>query len=186
MTTHTTSPRRNRSGIEPDHKGVSQLTLRMLGKIHKAGKFLFGVDGEFYRDTLYRITGRESAADLVPEDLPDLQAEFRSQGWNGYLLTYAELQTIIKGKYADCNGRNGRPNQDQLKKLEARFKAIQTYATISPRRALRLFLEKRFGISDVRLLDHSTYEAALTAVKRLLREHGQKRTDRPMRRRRRD
>jgi hypothetical protein len=58
--------------------------------------------------------------------------------------------------------------------LEARFKNIRGMADINPEAALRMFLEKRFKVSHAKLLDNRTYEAALTAVKRLEVERGVK------------
>lgn len=162
----------------PDHKGTSLLSRDVLAKLHIAKKGL-ALDDDDYRDLLQRITGHRSARELRPDDLPGLQRELRRLGWDGYLLRRDEMPPL---KYRDMDNRPGRPTGAQLRMLEARFKSIKGFADINPDGAFRAFLEKRFGISDARLLDDAKLEAALSAVKRLERERGTK--DLPQRTRR--
>jgi hypothetical protein len=153
-----------------DHKGRSSLPRVVLAKIHIARKALC-LDEDDYRDLLERIAGVRSARDLTHEDLLPLQREFRRLGWDGYLLKRDELPPL---KYSDMGFRAGRPSPAQLRMLEARFKNIRGYADTNPDAAFRAFLQKRFKISDARLLDDAKYEAALSAVKRLEEENGVK------------
>jgi hypothetical protein len=166
---------------QPNHKGRSLLSRDQLAKVHIAKKALC-LDGESYRAILHRVTGHESARDIMPDQLPDLQREFRRLGWDGYLLTRDEMHAL-RGetgkmpallKYSDCDNRPGRPTGAQLRMLEARFRNIRGFADVQPGAALRGFLEKRYHISDMRLLDDRTYQAALNAVKRLEGERGVK------------
>lgn len=154
----------------PDHKGKSALPRAVLAKIHIARKALC-LDDDDYRDILERITGHRSASEIGPDQLLPLQRELRRLGWDGYLLRRDEVPPL---KYKELGHRPGRPSPAQLRMLEARFKNIRGFADINPDGAFRAFLEKRFRISDARLLDDSSYEAALTAVKRLEAEHGVK------------
>jgi hypothetical protein len=152
---------------QPDHKGESLLSRAILAKIHIAQKELC-LDTDEYRDILERITGHRSARDIDPDQLLALQREFRRLGWTGYLLKRDEIPPL---KYTDLSRRPGRPSGAQLRMLEARFKNLKGYADTAPDKAFRAFLEKRFRISDAKLLDDEKYEAALTAVKRLEKQH---------------
>ncbi len=153
-----------------DHSGKSQLSRAILAKIHIARKELC-LDDDDYRDILERITGCRSARDVRADQLLPLQREFRRIGWKGYLLRQDEIPPL---KYSELRHRPGRPSPAQLRMLEARFKNIRGFADVNPDGAFRAFLEKRFRISDARLLDDESYEAALTAVKRLEWERGVK------------
>jgi len=154
----------------PDHSGKSRLSRAILAKIHIARKELC-LDEDEYRDILQRITGQRSARDIAPDQLLALQRELRRLGWDGYLLRKDDLPPL---KYSELGHRPGRPTPAQLRMLEARFKNIRGFADTNPDGAFRAFLEKRFRISDARLLDDSSFEAALTAVKRLEFDRGVK------------
>jgi len=163
---------------DPNHKGVSPLDRNTLARLHIARKELC-LDEDDYRDLLERITGKRSARDIGPESLPALQKELRRIGWNGWLTPRKSgIQTRPypdgRKKYEDMDNRPGRPTGAQLRMLEARFVSLKGFADINPAAAFRQFLQKRFGISHVKLLDNKTYEAALSAVKRLEHERGVK------------
>ena len=68
-------------------------------------------------------------------------------------------------KYEELGDRTGRPNPAQLRKLDALFHGIPGYGTISPEKAFRAFLQKRFGIEHPKFLDLVQYEKALKAVR---------------------
>lgn len=154
-----------------DHDGTSKLDQKTLAKLHIARKQL-GLEEEDYRDLLERVAGVRSAKDLTPEDMPELQRELRRLGYDGYLLRQDEMPPL---PYTDCDRRPGRPSGRQLRMLEARFKNIRGFADVAPEKAFRAFLKKRFKIEDARFLDDETFEAALTAVKRLEKARGVKR-----------
>lgn len=156
--------------MQPDHKGVSLLSRDVLAKLHIAKKDLC-LDDDDYRDILERSTGHRSAREITPEQVPALQRELRRLGWDGYLLRPGELPPL---KYRDMDNRPGRPTGAQLRMLEARFVNIRGFADRNPDAAFRAFLERRFHISDVRLLDVGRFEAALSAVKRLEAQRGVK------------
>jgi len=155
----------------PDHKGISPLDRNTLARLHIAKKELC-LDDDDYRDILERVTGHRSAREIGPESLPALQRELRRIGWQGYLTPRHGNRPPLP--YADCDNRPGRPTGAQLRMLEARFVNIRGFADINPPAAFRRFLQRRFGISHVRLLDDRAYEAALTAVRRLEKERGTK------------
>ena len=160
--------------MQPDHKGKSSLPRPMLAKIHIAAKAL-GLAEEDYRDLLGRVTGKRSASDLALSDLPALQQELRRCGWDGYLISYEEWQAgkpAPQKKYQELGYRTGRPNPAQLRKLDALFHGIPGYGTISPEKAFRAFLRKRFGIEDAAFLDLIQYEKALKAVREMRKRHG--------------
>lgn len=147
-----------------DHKGVSKLSRAILAKIHIAVKEL-AIEQEDYRDILERTTGKRSARDLTDKDLPRLDAELRRLGWTGRLVHSS--RSGDHKKYDELGDRLLRPNPAQLRMLEVRFKSIPGYGTINPEGAYKAFLSKRFGISHPKMLDNKTFEAALTAVKRM-------------------
>ena len=70
-------------------------------------------------------------------------------------------------KYQELGDRTGRPNPAQLRKLDALFHGIPGYGTISPEKAFRAFLQKRFGIEHPKFLDLIQYEKALKAVREM-------------------
>jgi hypothetical protein len=157
------------SAAENNGKRAS-ISRAALAKVHIAKKQL-ALDEDDYRDVLERITGHRSSKEITPDQLMPLQREFRRLGWKGYLLRRDEVEPL---KYEDLGHRKGRPTPAQLRMLEARFVNIKGFADVNPDAAFRAFLEKRFGISHAKLLDDRTYEAALTAVKRLERDKGVK------------
>jgi hypothetical protein len=156
----------------PDHNGESRLPMRVLALLHMAKKELC-LDDEDYRDLLERTTGARSARDVVPDALMALQRELRRLGWNGYLLRRDEVPPL---EFEDLgNRRPGFPNPKQLRMLKAMFLNTKGFGDIAPDYAFRKFLEKRFRVSDARMLDANAYEAALAAVRRLQRARGVKR-----------
>lgn len=159
--------------MQPDHNGKSLLSRDVLAKLHIAKKALC-LDDEEYRDILERITGHRSAREIMPDQVPALQRELRRLGWDGWLLRYVGARHAVPLRYTDMDNRPGRPTGAQLRMLEARFVNIRGFADINPDGAFRQFLQKRFGISHAHLLDDETYEAALTAVKRLETQRGVK------------
>lgn len=156
--------------VAPDHKGTSALTRDQLAKLHIAKKALC-LSEDDYRDLLERVTGRRSAKEIGPEQLPALQRELRRLGWDGWLLRRDEIAPL---PYLDCDNRPDRPNGAQLRMLEAMFKDVRGYATQNPDAAFRAFLERRFGISHAKLLDDKRYQKALNAVRDMQFRHGTK------------
>jgi hypothetical protein len=142
--------------------------MKTLAKIHVAKRDL-GLDDDEYRAVLERTTGERSARNVLPEHIPALQRELRRLGWQGYLLRRGELPPRL---YDELGDRPGYPNPAQLRKLDALFNTTPGYGTVNPRAALRGFLQKRFGVADMRFLDLELYEKALNAVRTIRRRMG--------------
>ncbi len=142
----------------------------LIGKRQKAllhvAKAKLGLTEEVYRDILQIHGGVQSSVDL---------------DWTGYRRVKRHLGTLgfsTKGPHpgADVPHRSGFASGRQIRMIEGLW-ADLSFAPVDRRKAaLREFMWKRFGVSDLRFLSSEGAGKVLTALLAMVKDKGRKET----------
>jgi len=137
-----------------------------LALIHIAKKELRLPD-EVYRDILFALFRKESAADLSAGEVSRLLDHFRMLGWRPRDLAANSDTSAPRGKKYDSLGqRPGMATPAQLRKIEADW---MTGPGIHEKTllALRHFLQHRFHVSGLRFVKAGQVTPILAAIHRM-------------------
>ncbi len=137
----------------------SRLSRRQLALLHVARREL-GLDDTAYRDLLESATGVRSAADLD------------YAGFRALLRRLERLGFRPRGAPRDYGRRPGMATPAQIDYIRGLWRR---YRGRDDEAALRNWLHRRFGISDLRFLDRGMAHQTLVALKAMVarRREGQ-------------
>jgi hypothetical protein len=167
------------------HLSASRNSL--LARAHIAAQDL-GMDEETRRDFIAaRFQGRRSCSELHDHELRRLMDHFREKGWRGSRKGAKDAKERPDGRYMERLAhwqrefpmhRAGMATPAQLAHIEARWEGIAHGPNPGARAiGLRRFLFKRFGVQDLRFLDHGTAVKVIDGMKAMGRRSPQANAD---------
>jgi phage gp16-like protein len=138
---------------------------RRLGLVHLAAKAL-GLDDDAYRAFLKSRVGVTSARDLNAAQFRTIMEEFERLGFKSRRRPRSFYHERLA--YWDSQGlRAGMATPEQSARIEDLWERVSRAA--DKPKALRTFLQKRFGVSDMRFLETGKASNALNALRAMER-----------------
>jgi len=112
-------------------------------------KNALGLDDQTYRDTLWFAFHKTSSSELTPSEAEEIIRVFED-----WVKEKGITSQIRKKKFDDLEGRPGMATPRQLRMIDAMWKGISREdSSQAKEKALRIFIERRFGISDLRFIE---------------------------------
>jgi len=138
----------------------------LLAKVHLAKKDL-RLDDETYRDILERETGRRSSAECSVQELENLVAHFRRQGF--------VPKTVAGGRKDSAVQRRPRPADHPVaKKARALWISLHQLGVVenASEQALEAFAKRQLGVERLQWMDQGFSSKLIDALKDWAKREG--------------
>lgn len=144
-----------------------KIDIRQIRKIH-ALKNALNMPDEDYRAMVMDIHGFS----ITSKDLDYDEAEELSESLESLAVAQGVwVKYKGKKKYDELSDRQGMASPKQLRMIEAMWKEVSKYRDEKDRaRALRIFLQRHFGISDLRFLEDWQVKKVKRALENMRRK----------------
>ncbi|MBJ6800209.1 regulatory protein GemA [Geomonas propionica] len=148
--------------MRTNERNKAPITTAQIKKIH-ALKNAMAITNDEYRDLLRELFGARSSKDLTQAEAGVLIEDMETVAVDSGVWQRAVDK---RNRLDDLGDRPGMASAEQLKKIEAQWKAVsRTDKPAERAMALRHFIERIAKISDLRFLDVAGAGKVLNALK---------------------
>ena len=143
------------------------ITKQQIKMIH-ALKNTLGMDDETYRFSLWEAFGVTSSKDLNRDQADGVISYFEREATSAGLWGLGNSE----GKHSKLDGRPDYATSKQLSYIESLWSKVSRVEPESRAKALRSFLQRQAGVSDLRFLKRTDAGKVITALKAMLKQLG--------------
>lgn len=146
---------------------IMSITAQQIKLIH-ALKSAIGMDDETYRGALHEAFGVRSSKILSKEDAEGVISYFEREAHSLGVWKKTESQD----KYQSLGNRPEHATPAQLKYIDNLWDQVSRAEAEHKESALRKFLQRQAGVSDLRFLKRKDASKVITALKSMKRQGG--------------
>lgn len=131
---------------------------------------LLGIEKDVYKEMLFNGFKVESSKDLTYEQASELISSLKKDAVAAGLWEYKK--SFNKHKFSNLQGRESNmASPKQLRMIEAMWADYSKADTSETRaKAFRVFLSKRFGVSDIQFIDKPTASKVIYTLVKMVRQ----------------